>query len=129
MLNECKRYLDTNIYRSFNILKTNYAQYFKHFDKGFKISIGVKIDNELNECIKMMSYSYRTNDINEKIIYANKTYDLLYDLEIDFKGLFESYKCISQNQYTSLCFNCGKIEDQLIKWINSNNKKLNKPIK
>ena len=72
MLKECQRYLDTNIYRSFNILKTNYAQYFKHFDKGFKESIGVKIDNELTECIKMMSYSYRINDINKKLEYANK---------------------------------------------------------
>ena len=36
MLQECKRFLDTNIYRSFNILKTDYATYFKHFDKGFK---------------------------------------------------------------------------------------------
>ena len=124
MLKECQRYLDTNIYRSFNILKTNYAQYFKHFDKGFKESIGVKIDNELTECIKMMSYSYRINDINKKLEYANKTYDLLYNLEINFKGLFESYKCISQNQYTTLCFTCGKIEEQLDKWIKSINKKL-----
>lgn len=123
MLQECKRFLDTNIYRSFNILKTDYATYFKHFDKGFKESIGVKIDNILTECIKYMSYSYRSNDSTDKLNYANKTYDLLYELEINFKGLFESYKCVSQSQYTSLCFTCGKIEDQLDKWIKSLNRK------
>lgn len=123
MLQECKRFLDTNIYRSFNILKTDYAIYFKHFDKGFKESIGVKIDNTLTECILCMSNSYRSNDTKDKLNYANKTYDLLYELEINFKGLFESYKCISQSQYTSLCFNCGKIEDQLDKWIKSLDRK------
>lgn len=76
MLQECKRFLDTNIYRSFNILKTDYATYFKHFDKGFKESIGVKIDNTLTECILCMSNSYRSNDIKlmpfGKYLYVNE---------------------------------------------------------
>ena len=81
MLQECKRFLDTNIYRSFNILKTDYATYFKHFDKGFKESIGVKID--INSYLGMMihcnSYNLRKKILNDiklmpfgKYLYVNE---------------------------------------------------------
>ena len=118
MIYECKKFLDTNIYRSFNLLSNQYAIFFRNFERGYKESIGVQIDNMIGNCILNMSMSYRSKDNNVKLNYANLTLDELYKLEIQLKRLYESYKCINDRQFACLCQYCGKIEEQLDKWIN-----------
>lgn len=117
MIYECKQFLDTNIYRSFNLLLNQYAIYFKNLDKGIKYSKGIYIDNLISQCISNMAHSYKKNKYKDKLEYAYKAYDLLFEIEIHLKGLYEAYKSISETQYNALCKICGKLEEQLNKWI------------
>jgi len=119
MIYECKHFLDTNIYRSFNILQSLYATFFRNFDKGIKYSKGIYVDNLISDCITQMALSYNHKNIKDKLQYAYKCKEDLFILEIHLKSLFESYRCLAEHQYNSLCKECGKIEEQLELWIKS----------
>jgi len=118
MLYECKKFLDTNIYRSLHILNGHFAPYYINMRNDFKPVIGKEIFELISLCISNMSNSYYHKNKEDKIKYAEELKQNMFHLEIKFKIIFDDYKIITEDQYTVLCKDCGKIEEQLEKWTN-----------
>lgn len=118
MLFECKKFLDTNIYRSLNILVEHYFQYYKNLRKDIKPIIGKEIFDLMTTCIENMVNSYKSKNNEDKLKYAYIMKDNLMHIEIKTKLLFDCMKLITEEQYTVLCKDYGNIEIQLEHWIN-----------
>ena len=118
MLYECKKFLDTNIYRSLHILATHYGPYYINMRNDFKPVLGKELFDLISLCISNMANSYYNKDKNNKLIQASECRKNLNLFEIKLKIIFDDFKIITQDQYTVLCKDCGYIEEQLDKWIN-----------
>lgn len=117
MLYECKKFLDTNIYRSLHILNGHFAPYYINIRNDFKPVIGKELFELISLCISNMANSYYCKINDDKIKYAEELKLNMFHLEIKLKILYDDYKAITEDQYTVLCKDCGKIEEQLLKWI------------
>lgn len=118
MLYECKKFLDTNIYRSLHLLMSAFAPYYINMRNDIKPILGKEVFDLISLCISNMANSYYHKDISKKIDYAYELKHNLFILEIKLKILYDDFKQLSESQYNILCQKCGNIEQQLNLWIN-----------
>lgn len=121
MLYECKKFLDTNIYRSLHLLACNYAPYYINMRNDMKPVIGKELFELISICISKMSLSYYNKDKEAKLKYAYELKENLFLLEIKLKIIYDDFKIINEAQYNVLCKDLGKIEEQLKLWIDKLN--------
>ena len=106
-----KKFTETDIYRSFIIIHQEYAKFFKNFENGYKMSIGVDLDNSFIQCLMIFKMIFLNKNNKELIHNIDELSD---EISLKLKLCFESYQCMSQNQFASLMSKFAKSSALLI---------------
>lgn len=118
-----KKFFDTNIYRSLEILTKEYFECYINMRNDIKPVIGKDLFDLLIKGIGLMSKSYASKDKEVKLKYALELQEYMFEFETKMKILKDSLEMISYKKYGEIAITCGQIENQLNNWIKSLNVK------